>query len=145
MVESSCFTTTLNCGSMKRELKFARSVPPLKDKLKLKYCWSDEELDDIDWAAHKRALRRHDKRRETMVKYLNNILPLGCQVHMYNPKYPPMCPSCPAPLEDRDHFWNCPATGRNEWRKQCRKSMLDILTKTITAPPLHQLPRPRST
>jgi hypothetical protein len=41
---------------IKRELKFARSVPPLKDKLKLKYCWSDEEFDDIDWAAHGRAL-----------------------------------------------------------------------------------------
>jgi hypothetical protein len=117
---------------IKRELKFARSVPPLKEKLKLKHCWSDEEIDDINWAAHGRALRRHDKRRETMVKYLNDILPLGKR----DPKYPPTCPSCPAPIEDQDHFWNCPATSRNEWRKQCRTSILDILTKTDTAPPL---------
>jgi hypothetical protein len=103
---------------IKRELKFARLVPPLKEKLKLKYCWSNEEIDDIDWAAQGRALQRHDKRRETMVKYLNDILPLGKRVHMYDPKYPPTCPSCPAPIEDRDHFWNCPATSRNEWRKQ---------------------------
>jgi predicted RNA-binding Zn-ribbon protein involved in translation (DUF1610 family) len=75
-----------------------------------------------------------------MVKYLNNILPLGHRVHKYDPKYPPTCPSCPAPIEDRHHFWNCPATSRNEWRKQeCRKSILNILTKTDTAPPLQQL------
>jgi hypothetical protein len=63
--------------------------------LKLKYCWSDEEIDDINWAAHGRALRRHDKRRETMVKYLNDILPLGHRVNMYDPKYPPTRRSSP--------------------------------------------------
>jgi len=104
-----------------------------------KHEWSEDTFNDIDWTAHGRALGRHDNRRVTMVKYLHDILPIGKQVHQYDTKYPPSCPSCPAPIEDREHFWTCPATSRQEWRKKCYKAILDALTQTNTAPPLQTL------
>ena len=129
-------TVTYN---IKHEVKLARTTPPLKKKLCAQHAWDDETFEDIDWTSHGRALNYQQKHRITMVKYLNDCLPLGKRVHRYNIKYPETCPSCPAPLEDSDHFWSCPATSRNKWRKTCHKALLDQLNELDTAPPLQAL------
>jgi hypothetical protein len=124
---------------IKTELKLARTVPPMKEKLCLLNHWSQEEFDSIDWNSHGRALNRLQKHKSTLVKYLNDIHPVGKMVHRYHPKYPPSCPSCPAPLEDREHFWRCPAPSRNQWRRECHSKMLQELNKLDTSPPLQTL------
>ena len=87
----------------------------------------------IDWSAHGQALKRHGKHRTTLVKYIHKILPIGKQVHRYDPKYPPNCPSCNADLEDMKHFWSCKASTRIEWRRQflttLRAKLIDLETK----------------
>ena len=77
--------------------------------------------------------------KTTLVKYLNDILPVGKMVHRYDPKYPPSCPSCSAALEDRYHLWTCPAISRHQWRKDCQSNMLQALNKCDTAPPSQSL------
>jgi hypothetical protein len=109
------------------------------EKLCMKHTWDDETFDDIDWTSHGRGLRRHDKHKVTMVKYLNDILPLGKQVHRYNAKYPESCTSCPAPIEDREHFWRCPARSIQKWKAQCYKTIFTTLQDLDTAPPLQTL------
>jgi len=124
---------------IKRELSLARAVPPMKAKMCHKNAWSEDEFDRIDWVSHGRALHRLNHHKTTLVKYLNDILPVGKVVHRYDPKYPPSCPSCPAALEDREHLWTCPATSRHQWRKDCQSNMLQALNKCDTAPPLQSL------
>ena len=124
---------------IKRELSMARAVPPMKAKLCHKNAWSEEEFQEIDWVSHGRALHRLSPHRVTLVKYMNDILPIGKVVHRYNPKYPSSCPSCQTALEDREHFWTCPAISRDQWRKQCQSNMLQALNKLDTAPPLQSL------
>jgi hypothetical protein len=129
---------TITCNT-KHEVKLARTAPLLKKRLCHKHAWTQEIFEDIDWTSHSRALNYHHKHRVTMVKYLNDHLPLGKRVHLYNPKYPQECPSCPAALEDSDHFWRCPATSRVKWRKECQQAILDKLNELDTAPPLQSL------
>ena len=129
-------TVTYN---IKHEVKLARTTPPLRKRLCSKHAWDAETFDDIDWTSHGRALNYQQKHRVTMVKYLHDCLPLGKRVHRYNIKYPESCPSCPAPLEDSDHFWSCPATSRTKWRKTCHKALRDKLTELDTALPLQSL------
>jgi hypothetical protein len=127
---------------LKRELAMARSVPPMREKLCHKNAWSEDEFDKIDWVSHGRALSRLKPHKTTLVKYLNDILPVGKVVHRYDPKYPPSCPSCPscsAALEDREHLWTCPAISRHQWRKDCQSNMLQALNKCDTDPPLQSL------
>lgn len=93
----------------------------------------------IDWVSHGRALNRMNSHKSTLVKYLNDILPVGKVVHRYDPKYPLSCPSCPAAIEDRDHFWRCPAISWQQWRKDCKSNMLQALNKFDTAPPVQSL------
>jgi hypothetical protein len=101
--------------------------------------WDSSDFESIDWVAHGRALRRQDKHRVSMVKYVHNLLPLGNIVHRNNQKYPESCPSCHNPVEDREHFWACSAPGRITWRE----NFIDALTKKLddlrTDPQLAQL------
>jgi hypothetical protein len=124
---------------IKLALKHARSVPPMRAKLCHKHAWDEETFDDIDWDSHGKALRRLQKHKKTLVQYLNDIHPVGKRVHMYDPKYPENCPSCPAPVEDREHLWRCPAQSRQKWRKECYGAMLKTLTEQDTALPVQEL------
>jgi hypothetical protein len=129
-------TVTFN---LKQQLRMATSIPPLRAKLCKKHDWSHDTFDNIDWTAHGRALRRHDRHRVTMVKFLNDILPLGKLANTYDPKYPPSCPSCSEPLEDRQHFWTCQAPTRRKWRTDCYRALFDHLEDSRTALPLQTL------
>jgi hypothetical protein len=104
----------------KRALALARRAPPMRDKLCHKHNWSREDFDSVDWTAHGRALHSLIKHKSTLIKYLNDMLPVGKLVNTYNPKYPASCPSCcPEILETREHLWECIAPAKQTWRKQC--------------------------
>jgi hypothetical protein len=77
---------------IKSELKLARAVPLMREKLCKDNSWEEEHYDSIDWDSHGRALKQLHNHKSTLVKYLNNILPVGQKVHKYNPKYPENCP-----------------------------------------------------
>ena len=124
---------------IKQSLQHARHAPPLQARLCLRHAWSDEEFHDVDWISHSRALKRHDKHRVTMVKYLHDWLPLGKRVHTYNKKYPASCPSCNAPVEDRTHFWACPSEERHTWKRGAYQSIKKYLQTNNTAPDLQTL------
>jgi hypothetical protein len=120
----------------KRQLQLARTAPPLKHRLCHRHAWSDAVFEDVAWSCHGRALRRHLKHKATFVKYLHDWLPLGKQIHRYDKKYPASCPSCDAPMEDRDHFWSCPAQSRIQWKQSFIRSFNNYLRDIGTAPDL---------
>jgi hypothetical protein len=125
--------------AFQRTLTLARTVPPMRDKLCHAHNWSQEDFESIDWTAHGRALHRLSKHKTTLLKYLNDIIPVGKLANTYDSKYPANCPSCPEPMETREHFWKCPAQSRHKWRKQCQGNLLKLLTDLDTATPLQQL------
>jgi len=126
--------------NLRLELQHASVAPPLKAKLQTKCSWDDETFDDVDWTAHGRALKKHEQHRVTLVKYLYDILPIGHQVHRYDPKYSDKCPSCDnPPVETKEHFGRCPAPSRVEWRQQFLSNLRAHLESLNTADPLQTL------
>ena len=121
----------------KQELKLARTVKDMKAHYCSKFEWTTETCEDVDWSNHGRALKRLDKHRKSLVKYLNSATPVGVRVHRYDKKYPEECPSCNYPQEDSHHLIHCPK--RKEQRETWYKAILDYTTKTDTYPPLQDL------
>ena len=129
-------TVTYN---MKRTIRLARTEPPLAAKLKKDNDWSDRAFDDINWEASRRALRRLRKAKPQLVKYLNNVIPVGKLVSAYDPKYPASCPSCAEPIETRDHVWQCPAQSRVNWRASFLRNLRQKLEQLNTRIDLQEL------
>jgi hypothetical protein len=125
--------------NIKQEVKNARAAPPLKARLCRRHDWSDDEFEDIDWQLHGQALNQLQRHKKTLVQYLHDWLPVGKKVHQYDKKYPESCPSCQAPVEDREHLWECRAPCRSQWRRECLSTLLKTLTAIDTAPPLQEL------
>ena len=126
--------------NIKQACAEARTLPAYKDYLcrKSKW-WHSNVFDMVDWISHGQALKQHSKHHSTLVKYIHRILPTGKQIHRYNPKYPPGCPSCQAPLEDIDHFWKCQAHPRLEWRRNFIKNLKTKLLDLGTGPQVRTL------
>ena len=131
--------------NLKLELKHARTAPLLEAKLKHRNNWDDDTFESIAWDALGRALKRHDKRRPTYVKLLNDFLPVGKFVHAMDPRYPSTCPSCSGadgdgpPLETRQHLYYCQDTKRKEWRKKCAQAIAKYMRDKDTAPAIMDL------
>ena len=128
----------LRQGTITRDIKNvcaeARNLPALMDDVTKKNNWAtDSECDLVDWPALGQALKRHRKHHSTLVKYIHNMLPLGKQVHRYDKKYPPNCPTCYATFEDIAHFWRCQATTPIEWRwtflRELKKKLITLETR----------------
>ena len=134
----------LQPGTITRDIKLAcaeaRNLPALKQRIcDQNQWWTDDIFEMVDWTAHGQALKRHEKHRPTMVKYIHNILPVGKQVHRYDPKYPPNCPTCNAEIEDMKHFWSCKATSRLTWRRQFLRDLKQHLIHLRTGPQVRDL------
>ena len=129
----------LKAGTVTRDYKYecslARTLPAYRTYVTKKNQWYNESVfDNVDWTAHGQALQRHEKQRPTFTKLLHKILPLGHQVHKYDPKYPSNCPTCHYEKEDMDHFWTCQSASRVAWRKQflteLRQKLIELGTGT---------------
>jgi len=131
-------TLTHNC---KLELKNARCAPELQAKLQAKHSWNADIFNDIDWTAHGRALRRHEKHRVTLIKYLHDMLPVGKLVNKMDPKYPPHCPSCACPLETRLHLFYCNNPTRKKWRDNFCTALHKYMDDNNTAMPIQHFVR----
>jgi hypothetical protein len=123
----------------RRALNLAATVPAMRDKLCSRNGWSGQDFESVHWIAHGRALHSLIRHKVTLVKYLNDMIPVGKLANTYDPKYPASCPTCQEPIETRQHLWECQAPPRQDWRKQSGGQMVKLLSKLDTAPPLQQL------
>ena len=103
---------------LKMEVHQARNTQPLVEHLQKKFNWSQETFDSIDWESGRIARNRLKQHRTTLIKHLNDVVPVGSRVSRYDPKYPAACPSCPEPLETASHLYLCPCPSRTQWKDQ---------------------------
>ena len=124
---------------MKRFLRLGRTAPALEHHLKKKYDWSDETFQDIDWETHRRALRKLQKHKVTLIKHVNNYSPVGALISRYDPKYTAECPTCETVVETRQHLYQCHAQRRLEWREQFYRDLQSQAEKSNTSEDLREL------
>jgi hypothetical protein len=92
--------------------------------------WKQVNFDSINWESHRRALNNLQARRTILIKYLNDITPVGKVVNMYDPKYPTNCPSCLEAVKTQDHMLQCPCPNRQVWRDSLLKAITAVISIT---------------
>jgi hypothetical protein len=90
----------------------------------------------IDWTSHAQAIRNFQTTSNIfMVKFLSKWLPVGKQIHRYNPAaYSSQCPSCSCAIEDFDHAFRCPDPNRRRWRSDLTQALLRLTDRSNTDP-----------
>jgi hypothetical protein len=110
-----------------------------KQNLCKKNDWTLTEFHTIDWESHRQALNQIPAKRTILVKYLNNIAPVGKIVHKYDPKYTAGCPSCIEEIETQKHMLQCPCEKREAWRIKTIQSITEILDEYQTPTIIQQV------
>lgn len=108
---------------MKKQIKEAKNVKQQIEYLCKKNQWEHPTYEMVAWEPHRRAINRHSKSKTTMVKYLNDIAPVGKVVNKYDKKYPAGCPSCDEEVETQAHLHQCNHPRRQQWREQFHEKM----------------------
>jgi hypothetical protein len=124
---------------LKKTVMQARSQHIHREYLCGKNDWTPSDFQQIDWESHRRALNKFPARRTILVKYLNDITPVGKLVNRYDPKYPPNCPSCPAEQETQDHMLTCPCIERQQWRDRLLNAIQEAMDEYKTPEHVTQL------
>ncbi len=122
-----------------RELRLARTTGPLKEYLKTRFEWDEATFNDIDWECSRRGYQWQRKHWSTLLKHANNITPVGCRVHRYDPKYPKACPSCPEEEETAQHLYQCAGPTRVELKNKILQQLRKTMTENDTPEPMMEL------
>jgi hypothetical protein len=122
----------------RRKLRIRRGHHKLLQYMQQKHRLSDVAMTQIDWKSHAQAIRHFQVTNTTfLVKFLSKWLPVGKQVHHYNPAvYPSQCPSCSCENEDFNHAIRCADPQRRKWRSDLRRELLQRLNYLNTDPVL---------
>jgi hypothetical protein len=124
---------------MKRQVKEAKILEQHIVYLCKKNEWEQPTFEMIAWEPHRRAINRHSKNKTIMVKYLNDIAPVGRVVSRYDKKYPAKCPSCEEPCETQEHLHQCQHPTQQQWRENFHKKMQQTMEKYETPEPMAKL------
>jgi exonuclease III len=111
---------------------------PLLQYMQLKYRWSENTANNINWEAHASALTHHFARKTHMTKLIHDILPTNSNVHRDDqPKQ--RCPECPCMKETRDHVLQCPALSRQSIKNEMLQRIESGCERHRTDPDLQRL------
>jgi hypothetical protein len=113
-------------------IRFAAGSDPIKEYLMERNVWTAQTLSKIDWDAHDASHSYHRSQRCYLVKLCHRHLPLGHTLHRRNTKYSPTCPGCQEAPEIQNHFFQCTALSRIEWRISLLTNIRTQLKRTRT-------------
>jgi hypothetical protein len=79
-------------------------IPRWARYIKIKFGWSDQVYQQIDWSSYCHIIRKYRDTWTTMVKHLHDICPTGHIAHRNNKHLPHECPTCSHPHEDNVQY-----------------------------------------
>ena len=110
---------------------------PFNTTCRIKNNWNDNEFASINWVAHGRSVRRFYHKKQFIVKFVHEWLPLGRLPSKYKKHHLPTCPTCSHDIDDGDHFLRC--TEHLQWKSDMFHALCNYFDKTPTRPFLGDL------
>ena len=104
-----------------------------------RFNWDEDVPGLIDWEAHRRAHAKLSSHKNSLVKFVHNLSPVGKQQHRINPACPPFCTACKTSIESCDHLYQCGNQSRSAWRDLTVREMQNKMTSIDTEPTLVRL------
>jgi hypothetical protein len=120
-------------------IRFETGSIDIRSYLTQRNLWTEATLDTINWDAHGASHSFHRPYRNFLVKMCHRHLPIGQTLHRRNQKYTPTCPGCLIETESQDHFLQCDAPSRIEWRLKLISTLRRQLAQLNTAENLQEL------
>ena len=127
-------TTTTNNRSA---LCKAASTDTIQHYIQNKNKWTDAEFASINWVAHSGSVCRFYHKKQFIVKFVHDWLPLGRPTSQYKKHHLSTCPTCSHDIEDGDHFLHFHE--RPQWKSDMFCTLHNYFDKTPTRPFLGDL------
>ena len=115
----------------------AASTDPIQHYIQNKNKWNKDECASINWIAHGHSVRRFYHKKQFIVNFVHEWLPLGRLTSKYKKHHLPSCPTCSHDIEDGDHFLCCPE--HLQWKSDMHCALHNYFNKSPTRPFLGDL------
>ena len=141
MIAGSAFSLHLLSGTTTTKYRStlckAASTDTIQRYIQNKNKWNDDDFASINLVAHGRSVRRFYHKKQFIVKFVHEWLPLGRLTSKYKHHHLPTCPTCSHDIEDGDHFLRC--TEHLQWQLDMFHALRNYFDKTPTRPFLGNL------
>ena len=108
----------------------AASTDPIQHYIQNKNKWNDNEFALINWIAHGCSVHRFYHKKQFIIKFVHEWLPLGRLTSKYKKHHLPTCPTCSHGIEDGDHFLCC--TEHLQWKSDMFCTLRNYFNRTRT-------------
>ena len=127
-------TTTTKYRSV---LHKAASMDTIQHYIQNKNNWTNAEFASINWVIHGHSVCCFYHKKQFIVKFVHEWLPLGWLSSKYKKHHLLTCPTCSHDIKDGDHFLCC--TERPQWKSDMFRALCNYFDKTPTRPFLGDL------
>ena len=125
---SSGTTTT----KYRSALRKAASMDTIQHYIQNKNKWTAAEFASINWVTHGCSLCCFYHKKQFIIKFIHEWLPLGRLTSKYKKHHLSTCPTCSHDIEDGDHFLHC--TEHPQWKSDMFHALRNYFDKTPTRP-----------
>jgi hypothetical protein len=119
-------------------IRVLATSPPLREKIRSKYSWSETTMRMINWNAHGKVCRAHRTSKVHTSKLIHDCLPTHSFLNKFDTGNRP-CPKCKHITEDRDHILRCPHPTRQQWRTTLMNAITQFHCNMATSPLLRHV------
>jgi hypothetical protein len=105
---------TINANATKATTIAYNSIS-LREYMKEKYKWTDQQVNDVWWKVHHRLMSKlasHDLIRTK--KFIFNLLPTNRKLHIRNGSHKEYCRNCHTEIENENHILRCKSNLRQK-------------------------------
>ena len=141
MIAGSAVSLHLLSGTIttkyRSALHKAASMDPIQHYIQTKNKWSNDEFASINRIAHGHSVHRFYHKKQFIVKFVHEWLPLGRLTSKYKKHHLPTCPTCSHEIDDGEHFLCC--TDHPQWKSDMFCALQNYFNKIPTRPFLGDL------
>jgi hypothetical protein len=113
-------------------IRYASGSFEIRQYLMTSNLWTEKIIDNINWDAHGASHLYHWWQRCYLIKMVHRHLPVGKTVHRRNAKYSPICPGCRTKIKTQDHYIQCLAPSRIQWRIRMLAAVRQVMERLKT-------------
>ena len=141
MIAGTAVSLHLSSGTITTKYRSAlckaASTDTIQQYIQHKHKWTDTEFASINWVAHGHSVCRFYHKKQFIVKFVHEWLPLGRLTSKYKQHHLSKCPLCSHEIEDGDHFLQCPE--HPQWKSDMLCALRHYFDQTPTRPFLGDL------
>ena len=133
MIAGTAMSLHLSTGTTttkyRSALRKAASMDTIQHYIQNKNKWTDAEFASINWVTHSHSVCCFHHKKQLIIKFVHDWLPLGQLTSKYKKHHLSTCPTCSHDIEDSDHFLHCHE--RPQWKSDMFCALCNYFDKAL--------------